>query len=43
MSLASTNSGDVSTLVDYADSVVEAVGDRRNLVVVGHSYGAFTE
>ena len=33
---------DAATLVDYADSVVEAVGDRRNLVVVGHSYGAFT-
>ena len=28
---------------DYADTVVEAVGDRRtNLVVVGHSLGAFT-
>ena len=33
---------DDATLVDYADTVVEAVGDRRNLVVVGHSYGAFT-
>jgi pimeloyl-ACP methyl ester carboxylesterase len=30
------------TLVDYADAVVEAVGERRNLVVVGHSFGAFT-
>jgi pimeloyl-ACP methyl ester carboxylesterase len=30
------------TLVDYADSVVEAVGQRENLVVVGHSFGAFT-
>lgn len=30
------------TLDDYADAVVEAVGDRRDLVVVGHSYGAFT-
>ncbi len=30
------------TLVDYADAVVEAVGARRNLVVVGHSFGAFT-
>ncbi|MFG2639876.1 alpha/beta fold hydrolase [Streptomyces sp. NPDC048370] len=29
-------------LSDYADAVVEAVGERRNLVVVGHSYGAFT-
>jgi pimeloyl-ACP methyl ester carboxylesterase len=30
------------TLVDYADAVVEAVGQRQNLVVVGHSFGAFT-
>jgi pimeloyl-ACP methyl ester carboxylesterase len=30
------------TLVDYADAVVEAVGQRRNVVVVGHSFGAFT-
>ncbi|MEQ4304294.1 alpha/beta hydrolase [Plantactinospora sp. B6F1] len=30
------------TLVDYADAVVEAVGGKRNLVVVGHSFGAFT-
>lgn len=30
------------TLADYADAVVEAVGGRRNLVVVGHSFGAFT-
>ncbi|GIH97714.1 alpha/beta hydrolase [Planobispora siamensis] len=29
-------------LDDYADAVVKAVGDRRDLVVVGHSYGAFT-
>src|SRR5438093_12523813 len=27
---------------DYADTVVEAVGDRRDLVVVGHSLGGFT-
>jgi pimeloyl-ACP methyl ester carboxylesterase len=33
---------DSATLVDYADSVVEAAGGRSNLVVVGHSYGAFT-
>jgi pimeloyl-ACP methyl ester carboxylesterase len=33
---------DDATLVDYADTVVEAVGDWRSLVVVGHSYGAFT-
>ncbi|MBB5076350.1 alpha/beta fold hydrolase [Nonomuraea endophytica] len=30
------------TLTDYADHVVEVVGDRRDLVVVGHSFGAFT-
>lgn len=29
-------------LADYADAVVEAVGDRRDLVVVGHSFGGFT-
>jgi pimeloyl-ACP methyl ester carboxylesterase len=35
--------GDESqTLVDYADAVVEAVGQRQNVVVVGHSFGAFT-
>jgi pimeloyl-ACP methyl ester carboxylesterase len=33
---------DSKTLVDYADVVVEAVGSRRDLVVVGHSFGAFT-
>jgi pimeloyl-ACP methyl ester carboxylesterase len=27
---------------DYADTVVEAVGDRRELIVVGHSLGGFT-
>lgn len=30
------------TLSDYADAVAEAVGDRRDLIVVGHSFGAFT-
>src|SRR5919106_5037825 len=29
-------------LGEYADTVVEAVGDRGNLVVVGQSFGAFT-
>jgi pimeloyl-ACP methyl ester carboxylesterase len=29
-------------LCDHADAVVEAVGDRRDLVVVGHSLGGFT-
>jgi pimeloyl-ACP methyl ester carboxylesterase/SAM-dependent methyltransferase len=27
---------------EYADTVVDAIGDRRNLVVVGHSLGGFT-
>lgn len=27
---------------DYADTVVEAIADRRDLVVVGHSLGGFT-
>jgi pimeloyl-ACP methyl ester carboxylesterase len=27
---------------DYADAVVEAIGDRRGLVVVAQSYGGFT-
>jgi pimeloyl-ACP methyl ester carboxylesterase len=31
-----------ATLADYAETVVEAVGGRRNVIVVGHSYGAFT-
>lgn len=31
-----------ATLTDYADAVVEAVGSGTNLVVAGHSYGAFT-
>jgi pimeloyl-ACP methyl ester carboxylesterase len=29
-------------LREYADAVVRDVGNRRNLVVVGHSFGAFT-
>ena len=33
---------DTATLLDYADAVVEAIGERRNLVVVGQSYGGFT-
>jgi pimeloyl-ACP methyl ester carboxylesterase len=33
---------DSAGLADYADTVVEAVGDRRDLVVVAHSYGSFT-
>jgi pimeloyl-ACP methyl ester carboxylesterase len=31
-----------ATLTDYADAVVDAVGGRTNLVVAGHSFGAFT-
>ena len=30
------------TLNDYADAVVEAVGDRRDLVVVAQSFGGFS-
>jgi pimeloyl-ACP methyl ester carboxylesterase len=33
---------DSASLSDYADTVVAAVGGRRDLVVVGQSYGAFT-
>ncbi|HEV2071849.1 MAG TPA: alpha/beta hydrolase [Acidimicrobiales bacterium] len=33
---------DTATLLDYADAVVEAVGGRQNLIVVGQSYGGFT-
>ena len=29
-------------LEDYADAVVEAIGDRANVVVVAHSFGGFT-
>jgi pimeloyl-ACP methyl ester carboxylesterase len=31
-----------ATLDDYADAVLEAVGDRRDLVVVAQSFGGFT-
>ena len=33
---------DSLTLDDYADAVVDAVGDRHDLLVVGQSFGAFT-
>ncbi|MFD0687459.1 alpha/beta hydrolase [Actinomadura fibrosa] len=33
---------EVATLTDYADAVVEAVGGRQDLAVVGHSFGGFT-
>jgi pimeloyl-ACP methyl ester carboxylesterase len=31
-----------ATLRDYADTVVEAIGDHQNVIVVGQSYGGFT-
>ena len=31
-----------ASLVDYADAVNDAIDDRRDLIVVGHSYGGFT-
>lgn len=33
---------DTAGLVDYADTVIDAIGGRRDLVVVGQSYGGFT-
>jgi pimeloyl-ACP methyl ester carboxylesterase len=33
---------DTATLLDYADTVVEEIGEKRNLIVVGQSYGGFT-
>lgn len=33
---------DSAGLPEYADAVVEAVGDRTDLVVVAHSFGGFT-
>ncbi len=33
---------DAAGLPEYVDTVVNAVGDRRNLVVVGQSFGGFT-
>jgi thioesterase domain-containing protein len=33
---------DSAGLTEYADAVVESVGDRSGLVVVGQSFGAFT-
>ena len=33
---------DAAGLPEYADTVVEAIGDRRDLVVVGQSFGGFT-
>jgi pimeloyl-ACP methyl ester carboxylesterase len=33
---------DTATLLDYADTVIDAIGERQDLVVVGQSYGGFT-
>jgi pimeloyl-ACP methyl ester carboxylesterase len=33
---------DTASLLDYADVVVDAIADRRDLLVVGQSYGGFT-
>jgi pimeloyl-ACP methyl ester carboxylesterase len=33
---------DTATLDDYANAVIEAIGHRRYVVVVGQSYGGFT-
>ena len=33
---------DSATLHDYAETVVDAIGDRQDVIVVGHSYGGFT-
>ena len=33
---------DAATLRDYADAVVDAIGDRRDVIVVAQSYGGFT-
>jgi pimeloyl-ACP methyl ester carboxylesterase len=33
---------DTAGLAEYADTVVDAIGGRRDLVVVGQSFGAFT-
>jgi pimeloyl-ACP methyl ester carboxylesterase len=33
---------DTATLTDYAEAVLDAVGDRQGLIVVGQSYGGFT-
>jgi pimeloyl-ACP methyl ester carboxylesterase len=33
---------DSAGLEEYADTIVKAIGDRKNLVIVGHSFGGFT-
>lgn len=32
---------DAASLSDYADTVVDAIGDRANLIVVAHSFGGY--
>ncbi len=36
------NEDDTAGLAEYADAVVEAIGERRDVVVVAHSFGGFT-
>ncbi|WP_405485696.1 alpha/beta fold hydrolase [Nocardia sp. NBC_00511] len=36
------NEDDGAGLAEYADAVVEAIGSRRDVVVVAHSFGGFT-
>ncbi|RZQ62317.1 alpha/beta fold hydrolase [Amycolatopsis suaedae] len=33
--------GETATFADYTGAVIEAVGDRRDLIVVGHSFGGY--
>lgn len=33
---------DAASLSDYADTVVDAIGDRTDLIVVAHSFGGYT-
>lgn len=33
---------DAAGIPEYADAVIDAIGDRRDIVVVGHSFGGFT-
>ncbi len=33
---------EAASLSDYAQTVVDAIGDRTNVVVVGHSFGGYT-
>ncbi|MET0831274.1 MAG: alpha/beta hydrolase [Acidimicrobiia bacterium] len=33
---------ETATLREYAETVIDAIGDRRNIIVVGQSYGGFT-